>query len=292
MLNVGEVARLIFERLEGWVKTAVLYVPNLAVALLVIVIFNFISRYFRRLVVRTFDRFSDNLSLINLTGTVAQLVVMMLGLFIALDILGLEKTVASLLAGAGVLALAIGFAFQDLTANFISGTIIALQRPIEVGDVVETNGFLGKVVRIKLRSIVLDNSAGQTIEIPSKDIFQKPITNFSSTGERRIELTAGVSHLDDLSKAQRVAISAVKALPFIRKDKPVEMHYKGVSLEMIQFLVWFWIDPTKVDATKALSEAIIAVKKAFGENDVLMLFPPHTYDLKKRANESVEPSNQ
>ena len=292
MLNLGDVARLIFERLEGWVKTAVLYVPNLAVALLVILVFNFVSRYFRRLVVRAFDRFSDNLSLINLTGTVAQLVVMTLGLFIALDILGLEKTVASLLAGAGVLALAIGFAFQDLTANFISGTIIALQRPIEVGDVVETNGFLGKVVRIKLRSIVLDNSAGQTIEIPSKDIFQKPITNFSRTGERRIELTAGVSHLDDLSKAQRVAISAVKALPFIRKDKPVEMHYKGVSLETVQFLIWFWIDPTKVDATKALSEAIIAVKKAFGENDVLMLFPPHTYDLKKRASESAESSNQ
>ncbi|RRB11503.1 mechanosensitive ion channel family protein [Larkinella knui] len=288
MLNLGDVARLIFDRLEGWVKTAILYLPNLAVALLVILLFNFVSRYFRRLVVRGFDRFSDNLSLINLTGTVAQLVVMTLGLFIALDVLGLEKTVASLLAGAGVLALAIGFAFQDLTANFISGTIIALQRPVEVGDMVDTNGFMGRVVRIKLRSIVLDNGGGQTIEIPSKDVFQKPIINYSRTGERRIELTAGVSHLDDLSKAQRVAISAVKSLPFIRTDKPVEMHYKGVSLELIQFLVWFWIDPAKIDSTKALSEAIKAVKKAFDENDVLMLFPPHTYDLKKRASESLK----
>lgn len=288
MLNLGEVVRLIFERLEGWVKTAVISLPNLAVALLVILLFNFVSRYFRRLVVRGFDRFSNNVSLINLTGTVAQLAVMMLGIFIALDVLGLEKTVASLLAGAGVLALAIGFAFQDLTANFISGTIIALQRPIEVGDVVNTNGFQGKVVSIKLRSVVLDNGGGQTIEIPSKDVFQKPIINFSRSGLRRIELTAGVSHLDDLSKAQQVAISAVKALPFIRKDKPIEMHYKGVTLEMIQFLVWFWIDPAKVDATRALSEAIKAVKIAFDENDVLMVFPAHTYELKKRAEEAPE----
>ncbi|GAB3263635.1 hypothetical protein GCM10027347_30250 [Larkinella harenae] len=203
MVNLGEVARLIFERLEGWGKTAVVLVPNLIVALLVVFVFNFISRYFRRLVVRGFDRFSNNLSLINLTGTVAQVVVMTLGLFIALDILGLEKTVASLLAGAGVLALAIGFAFQDLTANFISGTIIAIQRPIEVGDSVDTNGFQGRVVSIKLRSIVLDNGGGQTIEIPSKDVFQKPIINFSRTGGRRIELNAGVSHLDDLSKASK-----------------------------------------------------------------------------------------
>ncbi|MFC5411043.1 mechanosensitive ion channel family protein [Larkinella bovis] len=283
MLNLGEVVRLIFERLEGWGKTALVLVPNLVVALVVVLLFNFVARYVRRLVVRGFDRFSDNISLVNLTGTVAQLVVMALGLFIALDILGLEKTVASLLAGAGVLALAIGFAFQDLTANFISGTIIALQRPIEVGDVVDTNGFEGRVVSVKLRSIVLDNGGGQTIEIPSKDVFQKPIINFSRSGSRRIEMVAGVSHLDELEKAQRVAISAVKALPFIRKDKPVEMHYKGLTLEMVQFLVWFWIDPAKTDAAKALSEAIKAVKKAFAENDVLMMFPAHTYELKKRA---------
>ncbi|WP_460637218.1 hypothetical protein [Larkinella harenae] len=81
----------------------------------------------------------------------------------------------------------------------------------------------------------------------------------------------------------------MKALPFIRKDKPVEMHYKGVSLEMIQFLVWFWIDPTKADATRALSEAIKAVKKAFDENDILMVFPAHTYELKKRAQSPTEP---
>ncbi|GAB3316297.1 hypothetical protein GCM10027299_06340 [Larkinella ripae] len=288
MFNLREVAQLIFGRLEGWGKTALVLMPNLVVALLVIVLFNFISRYFRRLVVRGFDRFSDNLSLINLTGTVAQLLMMTLGLFIALDILGLEKTVASLLAGAGVLALAIGFAFQDLTANFISGTIIALQRPIQVGDVVDTNGFQGRVVSIKLRSIVLDNGAGQTIEIPSKDVFQKPIINFSRSGGRRIEFAAGVSHLDDLDKAQQVAISAVRNLPFIRKDKPVEMHYKGVSLEMVQFLVWFWIDPAKADAAKSLSEAIKAVKKAFDENEVLMVFPAHTYDLKKRAQHPAE----
>ncbi|MGV3560937.1 mechanosensitive ion channel family protein [Larkinella arboricola] len=287
MLNLEQIARLIFGQLESWGKTAVILVPNLVVALLVIAFFNILSRYFRRLVVRSFGRFSNNVSLINLTGTVAQLLALALGLFIALDVLGLEKTVTSLLAGAGVLALAVGFAFQDLTANFISGTIIAVQRPIEVGNIVETNGFQGRVVNIKLRSVVLDNGAGQTIEIPSKDVFQKPIINFSRTGLQRIELTAGVSHLDDLAKAQKVAISAVKALPFIRKDKPVEMHYKGLTIDMVQFLVWFWIDPTKNDATKALSEAIKAVKQAFRENDVLMMFPPHTYDLKKRANEST-----
>ncbi|WP_439556631.1 mechanosensitive ion channel domain-containing protein, partial [Dyadobacter sp.] len=86
-------------------------------------------------------------------------------------VLGLDKTVTSLLAGAGVLALALGFAFQDLTTNFISGAFIAIQRPIKVGDIIETNGFTGKVLSIGLRSVKLDNFAGQHVELPSKDIF-------------------------------------------------------------------------------------------------------------------------
>ncbi len=287
-MDLNEGLRLIYQQLAGWSKAGIIYLPRIGLALVVFLVFSFIARYFRRLVVRGFDRFSDNMSLINLTGTVSQTLVTAVGLFFALGILGLDKTVASLLAGAGVIALAIGFAFQDLTANFISGTIIALQRPIQVGDLVETNGFVGQVLTVKLRSIVLDNFAGQTIEIPSKDVFQKPIINYSRTGLRRIELNCGVSYIDDLGKAQKTAVGAVRALPFIRKDKPVEMHYKGFTLDMIQFLVWFWIDPAKTDSARALSEAVKAVKTAFDQNDLLMMFPPHTFDLKKRKEQELK----
>jgi small conductance mechanosensitive channel len=113
--------------------------------------------------------------------------------------LGLDKTVTSLLAGAGVLALALGFAFQDLTTNFISGAFIAIQRPIKVGDVIETNGFTGKVLSIGLRSVKLDNFEGQQVELPSKDIFQKPIVNFTNSGERRVQMEGSIGYKDDLS---------------------------------------------------------------------------------------------
>lgn len=285
MLSFEEMLRLVFGQVNGWARAIVRHLPNLAVAILVIFLAGLLARLVRNLVVRALGRVSDNPGLVTLTGTIAVVVVNAAGLFVALGVLGLDKTVTSLLAGAGVIALAVGFAFQDLTTNFISGTFIALQRPIQVGDVVETNGFTGKVVEIKLRSVVLNNGQGQEIEIPSKDVFQKPLTNFSRTGQRRVEISAGVSYLDDLEKAQRVAVKAIRALPFALKNPPVEMHYRAFTLDHVQFVVWFWIDPVRTNSIHAQSEAIKALKRAFDEADLLMMFPPHAFELKKRKRE-------
>ena len=281
-MDFSQAAGLIYAELSTWLRTAIRYVPKLAVAVLVIVIFSFLSRWISRLVVRGFDRFSDNLSVINLTGAVIRVLVMAVGLFVALGVLGLDKALTSLLAGAGVIALAVGFAFQDLTANFISGTMIAIARPLQVGEVVETNGFTGKVLSVRLRSILLDNFKGQTIEIPSKDVFQKPIINYSRIGVRRVELTAGISYLDDPEKAQQVAQSAVARLPFVLPGRAVEVYYRNFGDNTIQFVLFFWIDPATTSPQAALSEAIKAVKRVFDEQQILILFPVFTFDVKQR----------
>ncbi|QJW89592.1 mechanosensitive ion channel family protein [Spirosoma taeanense] len=281
-MDFTQAAGLIYTELANWTRTGIRYVPKVAVAILIIVVFAFLSRLISRWAVRGFDRFSNNLSIINLTGAILRVVIMAVGLFIALSVLNLDKAVTSLLAGAGVIALAVGFAFQDLTANFISGTMIALAHPIKVGEVVETNGYTGKVLNIKLRSIVLDNGQGQTVEIPSKDVFQKPIVNHSRIPGRRIELTAGVSYLDDLPNAQRVAVAAVSQLAFISQDRPVEFYYRNFGDNTIQFVMWFWINPATTSTPAALSEAIKAVKSAFDTNQILIVFAGHTFDLKQK----------
>ena len=280
-----EMLGLIYKRLHAWAETVVRNIPNLIVAVLTVLLFSLLARLVRRVLTQAMGRVSDNPALVNLTGTVVMLIVNAVGLFFALGVLGLDKTVTSLLAGAGIIALAVGFAFQDLTTNFVSGAMIAFARPIQVGDVVETNGFTGRVVNIKLRSIVLDNFQGQFIEIPTKDVFQKPMTNFSRMGTRRLEVVCGVSYADDLDKAQQLAVQTVQALPFVRPDRPVEVHYRNFTLDMVQFVVWFWIDQPQINPALATSEVIKAIKKTFDQNDLLIPFVPHTFDLKNRARE-------
>ena len=258
----------IYNELLDWARQGLRLVPRLVVAVLVLVFFTVLSRWVKRWVAAGLHRVSNNQSLVNLTGAIVRFVLLAVGVFVALGVVGLEKTVTSLLAGAGVIALAIGFAFQDLTANFISGTVIALARPIQVGDTVETNGFQGRVLDVKLRSIVLDNGQGQTVEIPSKDVFQKPIINFSRSGERRIDVLAGLSYADDLAKAQQAAQVAVRQLPFVLPHHPVDLNFRNFADTQVQFTLSCWINPVQTDPLAAQSEVIKAVKRAFDEAGV------------------------
>ena len=285
MIDFPAIAHLIFQKLTRWSHSILGFLPEIAIAILVILLARFLSGIFSRAVSGGLGRVSNNASLVGLLGTVVWVVVIAVGLFVALGVLGLDKTVTSLLAGAGVIALAVGFAFQDLTANFISGTMIAIARPLQTGDTIETNGFTGRVLEVKLRSIVLDNGQGQTIEIPSKDVFQKPITNFSRTGERRLELAFGVSHLDDLEQVQQVASAAIRALPFVHNGYPVQVYFRAFTLDNVQGTVWFWIDQHIIGQPPALSEAMKALKTAFNREGILMMFRPDTFDLKKRVEE-------
>ncbi|KAB7731452.1 mechanosensitive ion channel [Rudanella paleaurantiibacter] len=286
MLNLPEISHLLYQKVALWFNSAVRFLPEIGIALLVILLARFLSNVVSRLIASGLGRVSDNASLVGLLGTVVRILILAVGLFIALGILGLDKTVTSLLAGAGVIALAVGFAFQDLTANFISGSMIAIARPLQTGDTVETNGFTGRVVEVKLRSIVLDNGQGQTIEIPSKDVFQKPITNLSRSGHRRLEIPFGVSYLDDLERVQQVALEAIRALPFVEANYPVQVYFRSFTLDNIQGYVWFWIDGRATSQPEAQSEAIKAIKTAFEREQILLMFRPDTLDLKKRLSEA------
>lgn len=278
-MNISEAIHLIHLKILLWLKEAVSHVPNLLIAILVVILFGAASGYIKKAVVRLMSRVTGNTSLVNLTSSFLRLFVIAIGIFVALNILGLNQAVTSLLAGAGIIGLALGFAFQDLTANFLSGAFIAIQQPIRVGDVVETNGYFGMVKAINIRSTIIGNFGGQEIEIPSRDIFQKPIVNFSKSNERRMQLNCGVSYDDDLQKAQEVAMAAIQSLPFLQPGKPVEFHYQNFSDRSVTFLMWFWIDQAEAGPPQAMSDAIKALKKAFGENGIIIPFPIQTLEI-------------
>ncbi|GHB56674.1 mechanosensitive ion channel family protein [Persicitalea jodogahamensis] len=280
-IQITDYITLISDKLTYWYEMIVALIPNFVLAVIVVFVFSFVSRFARKAIARLMGRLSHNISLVSLVSTLSRVAILSVGLFCALSILGLDKTVTSLLAGAGVVALAVGFAFQDLTANFISGTFITLQRPIQVGDVVQTNGFMGKVKSINLRSVIIDNFAGQEIEIPSKDIFQNPITNFSKSGQRRMQVDCGIAYTDDLDRVQQLALEAVNSLEFISEFKPAELHFTEFGDSSINFLVWFWIKQDVAGPPLAKSEVIKAIKKAFDANDITIPFPIRTLEFAK-----------
>jgi small conductance mechanosensitive channel len=206
---------------------------------------------------------------------------MIISIFIVLNILNLSDAVTALLGTAGVIGLAVGLALQDPLMNLFSSVLMSVKAYYQVGDLIETNGFFGKIKEITLRSTIIALPDGQEVVIPNKDVLQNPLKNFSHNGRRRIEIVCGVSYEDDLEQVRKVAIDAIENCGMnINETKPVEVFFNEFGESSINFSLRFWKNVTaQKDYLSAKSEAIIALKKAFDENSISIPFPITTLDF-------------
>jgi small conductance mechanosensitive channel len=275
-----EAVGVIVDKLQGWIDTGVELLPNFAVAVVTILVFWLIARITRKVLHTALERTPLPIPLRNLIVTMTGLAIVAAGLFVALGVLGLDRTVMSLLAGVGILGLALGFAFQDIAANFIAGILLSVRRPIHVGDVIETNDFFGTVREINLRSTIVESPTGQTIIIPNKQVFENPLTNYSTTRKRRIDLAVGVSYGDDLSEAKRLAVEAVEGIGIHDPDRQIELFFEEFGSSSINFVIRFWIDfRRQTQYLAARSEAVVAIKQAFEAHGITIPFPIRTLDF-------------
>ncbi|WP_341836094.1 mechanosensitive ion channel domain-containing protein [Chitinophaga pollutisoli] len=265
---------LIYEKLNRWGQATIKMLPNLALAIVIFLVFYFLARLVKKFVYKLSCRISDKKAISNLFAGVAYFIVFAIGLFSALEVLKLDKAVSSLLAGAGILGLALGFAFQDLTSNFISGIYITFRKPFDTGHVIETNGFTGTVENIQFRSTTMRTSDGQHLIIPNKDIFQKPIINHSLTTERKIELRLLIPFnkdpapvLDDIVKT---AMGVVNQLKTGTVRKAPEVWFENIEGTNLKLLVTLWIsNRTDVSFNKSRHQLILRLLDALRQKQLL-----------------------
>lgn len=290
-MEIEGIYELLTGKLETWLNTTIEMLPNLVVALLVVIVFYVIAKVIRNFVEKVLSRVTTNKTVTGLIQTILGVFVIGIGIFIALSILNLDGMVTSLLAGAGIIGLALGFAFQDIASNFISGVLLSVRHPFGIGDIIDTNGLFGTVHKLNLRNSVIRTPQGQIIYVPNKMVYENPLTNYTQTGERRIDLECGVSYGDDLEKARKVAIEAIEELEGRDKSKDVELYFNEFGGSSVNFKLRFWIAFEKMPQYwRAQSEAIMKLKKAFDDNDIMIPYPIRTLDFGIRGGEKLKPS--
>ena len=288
MKDMNDAIELLWSKLEAWGAQVVLMLPNIFVALVLLIITFYAAGFIRKSLENVIRRFSHSSALNNLVLTLLYIGMLVLGFFFVLSILNLDRVVISMLAGVGIIGLALGFAFQDIAANFISGVIIAVQKPFKVGDMIETNDYFGIIERITLRTIDIRQTTGEMVWLPNKMVFENPVTNFSIKGTRRIDLEVGVSYAEDLEQVQQVVIEALKNVKNRVEAKEVEVMYDAFGDSSINFKARFWITYNRqVDFVSAKSDAIIRIKKAFDANNILIPFPIRTLDFAIKGGETL-----
>ncbi len=287
-MNVRNVYHTVTDKIQEWINTLIQMLPNIAVAIIVIVIFYLIAKLIKNFTSKVLNRFSNHIAVIRLISQVMFLIVFLVGFFIALGILNLDKAVTTLLAGAGIIGLALGFAFQDIASNFISGIILTIRQPFRINDIIKSNDYFGTVSHITLRTTNIITPQGERVLIPNKDVFQKPLINYSETGKRRIDLAVGISYGDDLEKVKKITIDAVKSVPNRMEDKEPKLYYSEFGNSSIDFIIMIWTKyTTEIEYKHSISDAIQNIKKAYDENDITIPFPIRTLDFGIKGGEKL-----
>ncbi|MCH2533837.1 MAG: mechanosensitive ion channel family protein [Bdellovibrionales bacterium] len=271
----------LFEQMfSKWYDKTIDVLPSVFLAIVVFILFLYIAKLSKSIAKKTIPRFSDNVSVNNLMVGIIYLVTLAVGTFVTLGILNLDKTVTSLLAGAGVIGIAIGFAFQEIASNFIAGIFIAFRKPYKVGDMIKVDNYFGEVTNIDLRATSITELDDVEVLIPNKDMFTKPFTNYTLTTTRRIQIDVGISYAEDLRKVEHVVKEALEDVIGRAMHKPIEFYYQGFGDSSINFTVFIWIIyPGENHYYRCQHDAIIRIKEAFDQNGITIPFPIRTLDF-------------
>ncbi len=275
-------------KLQDWLNSIIVNLPDLLLASLVLIIGIFLTRRMQNYFYRLISRLSDKETVNRLLSNIATAIFFLIVLFIVLSILGLDTALTTLLGTAGVAGLAVGLALQDPIINLFAGIMMSVRTFFKIGDLVKTNDYFGIVEKISLRSTIIKTLQGQEVVLPNKNVYQNPLTNYSTSGERRIDLSCGVSYGDDLEKVKEITLAAIKDNINLKKGKPVELFFAEFGNSSINYTLRFWTNTgNQGNYLQLQSDAIMAIKKAYDANDITIPFPIRTLDFGIKGGEKL-----
>lgn len=280
---------LIHGKVEAWLETAIRHIPNIIVAILIVIVFAILAKIVGSAMSRGLKRIFESRQIAELLAAIGKVLVFVSGLFIALEFLGLTGTVTSLLAGAGIIGLAIGFAFQDMTENFIAGIAMGIRKPFQINDVIEADGVFGKVKAINLRNTLVQTFHGQLEIVPNKILFRNIVTNFSTLGIRRVQIPVGISYADNIEKANQALVKALKTQDYVVNKEDIQVYAEGFGDSSVNLLVWFWIAyPGETGFMQARHEAVHLVHQTLAKHNIQIPFPIRTLDFGIKGGKELQ----
>jgi len=268
---------------ESFVKNG----PRVIISIIILVGSIYISRVTKESIIKRF-RFFRNKTLINLLSNLLSFAIIIIGLFVILKIFNLDKAITSILAGAGVVGLAIGLALQDPLMNLFSGIIMSIKSYYKEGDLIESQGVLGHILRIDLRTTVILKTDGQEVIVPNKLVLQNPLVNYSNSGIRRIQIPCGISYHDNLETTKKVLLDAFNDEIEMLESKPVQVNFVKFGTSSIDFEVWYWVKPS--DFIDARDKGIRLIKKTLDKNGLNIPFPIQTIDFSMMPKNGIAPA--
>jgi small conductance mechanosensitive channel len=218
------------------------HLPKLAIAMFIFLVMILVGRIVGSAVGRLLQRGRLSHAHQGFFKNLIRWLFVALGLAIALNIMGLQGALRSFMAGGGLTAIIMGFAFRDIGENFLAGFLLAFDRHFDVGDLVQSGEFMGTVKEISLRSTHIRTADGRDIFIPSAQIFRDPLVNYTRDGLRRPSFTVGIDYADDAEAARILLLQTVRTVPAVLTIPEPTVFVCNLTPQFVQLEICLWVN--------------------------------------------------
>lgn len=265
---------LVYKVLNSWYIKLAEVTPRLTVGILVFLFFLTFSKYLSKLSVNVFHKVfpsSRRESVTTLVG-VFRFLIMIMGTFISLEIMGFSGFFIKFLGSLGVAGVIAGVALKDLVSSIFSGMLIGIDKAFKVGDYVTIGNNSGSVIEIGLLTTKIITDDGRKVYIPNQVIFNQPFFNVTASPQRRIILDFEIPADEDISKAKNSAFTVIRQLENIDRLDAADVVFTSLKQGAFTLQVRFWIKVGS-NVTTAKSDALMQIKKQFDTDGVHLVTP-------------------
>ncbi|MGI9649844.1 mechanosensitive ion channel family protein [Chryseobacterium sp. RLHN22] len=276
----------VYKVLENWYITFAKLTPKLVVGILVFSFFLITSKYLSKLAVKimhkVFPKSRNEGSVLTVIG-VFRFIIILMGTFIALEIMGFSGFLWKFIGSLGVAGVIAGVALKDLVSSIFSGMLIGIDKAFKVGDYIILGNNSGTVMDIGFLTTKIISDDGKKVYIPNQVIFNAPFSNITASPQRKIILDFEIPADEDITKAQEGILDVIKNLENIDRVETSEVIFTSLKQGIFTLQAKFWI-AVGANMVHIKSEALMKIKKRL-DADGIPLVTPTSITLVNTSNE-------
>ena len=248
--------------------------PNILVALVVLLIFWFVASLVKQLVIKLAVKSRQAREVGLVLGRIARWSVIIIGLLIAITIIFPSLNAGSLFGALGVGGIAIGFAFKDIFQNLLAGLLILITRPFHIGDQIKSQDHEGTVEDIEIRATTIRTYDNRLVVIPNSELYTNRIVVNTFYRHRRISVGVGIGYDDDIPLAKKVILEQLKNIEGVLDIPEPKVLVKEMGDSSVNLDIRFWISPPNRKEEVELSDEVLTlVKPALFDAGISIPFP-------------------
>ena len=273
---MSQILDTVINSLRDLLSSAVKIIPALITGLIIILLTRYAAQFAVQLADKVGLKTLKSKSLHSLLRKSANITTWILGILLACVVAFPGLRLGDIIATLGLSSVAVGFAFQDIFKNFLSGILILIQRPFRIDDQIVIGDYEGTVEQIDIRTTKLRTYGGERVLMPNSEVYTSAIIVKTAYSKRRTDLAVGVDYNTSLPEAKQILQRTIETVEGVLNKPDPEIDLVGFGDSSIDFVVRYWTKPRQAQVRAAQTGAIIAIKKALDAADIGIPYPIRT----------------